>query len=353
MATMHALVAHGPNDYRYERVPVPQVGEGEVLLKVLACGICAGDVKSLHGGIRIWGTSAADRYIDAPVTGGHEFVGEVVELGAGTSGLSVGDRVVSEQIVPCGLCRYCCEGTYWMCSRSAVYGFKSVCEGGFADYVKLPRTAVNHVVPPSMSVEQAALIEPIACGMHAVEQAQIRHSDAVVIAGLGGIGLAMLSIAAAAMPRVLIGVDIRDDRTALATGFGADVALTPSDAGFEQTIRDLTDGLGCDVYLEASGSPASVRQGLSVLRNRGRYVQMGVFADTVTADWNVIGDGKELTITGSHLSGLTYSAVISGISSGRIRTDGLVTHTFPLADWQEAFTVAEREPGALKVLLIP
>lgn len=353
MTTMNALVAHGPQDYRYEQVPVPTIGADEVLLKVLACGICAGDIKSFHGGIRIWGTSEADRYIDAPVVGGHEFCGEVVEVGAGVGGLEVGDRVVSEQIVPCGECQFCREGTYWMCTRSAVFGFKEVCEGGFAEYVKLPRTAINHKVPASFSVEQAALVEPIACGMHAVERARIEHSDVVVIAGLGGIGLAMLSIAASAMPKLLIGVDIRDDRLAKGVEFGADAVLNPTDPDFERALLDLTGGLGCDVYIEASGSEASVRQGLNVLRNRGRFVQMGVFADTVNADWNIIGDGKELTISGSHLSGLTYPAVIKGIESGRIRTDGLVTHTYALSEWAAAFQVAEKEPNALKVLLIP
>lgn len=353
MTTMRALVAYGPRDYRYEEVPVPKAGPGEVLLKVLACGVCAGDIKSFHGGIRIWGTSEADRYIDAPVVGGHEFCGEVVEVGAGVADLALGDRVVSEQIVPCGACRFCREGSYWMCTRSAVFGFKHVCEGGFAEYVKLPVTAVNHKVPAGLSVEQAALVEPIACGMHAIDQAAIRHSDVVVIAGMGGIGLAMLSIAAAAMPRLLIGVDVRDDRLAKGVEFGADLVLNPTTCDLEQELRRLTDGLGCDVYVDASGSAASVNQGLNALRNHGRYVQMGVFADTVTADWNIIGDGKELTIIGSHLSGLTYPAVIKGIESGRIRTDGLVTHTFPLADWERAFEVAESEPNALKVLLVP
>ena len=353
MTTMRALVAHGPRDYRYEEVPIPAVGRGEVLLRVLACGICAGDVKSFHGGIRIWGTSEADRYIDTPVVGGHEFCGEVVEVGDGVTGLRVGDRAVSEQIVPCGHCRFCTQGTYWMCTRSAVYGFKHVCEGGFAEYVKLPATAVNHKIPASLSIDQAALIEPIACGMHAVEQARIRHSDVVMIAGLGGIGLAMLSIAAAAMPRLLIGVDVREDRLALGAEFGADLTFNPTACDLEDELRTLTGGLGCDVYIEASGSAASVSQGLAILRNHGRYVQMGVFADTVTADWNIIGDGKELTIVGSHLSGLTYPAVIRGIESGRIRTEGLVTHRLPLSAWEQAFRTAETEPGALKVLLIP
>ncbi|HOB05731.1 MAG TPA: alcohol dehydrogenase catalytic domain-containing protein [Propionibacteriaceae bacterium] len=352
MSTMKAVVAHAPGDYRYEDVPVPEVGPGEALMKVAACGVCAGDIKSFHGGIRIWGTSEADRYIDAPVTGGHEMCGTIVEVGEG-SDLAVGDFVVTEQILPCGECPYCRRGMHWLCTRSAVYGFKHVCQGGFAEYVLLPATAVNHRIPEGMTIEQAALVEPIACGMHAVEQAGIRHDDVVVIAGLGWIGLAMLSIAASHMPQLLIGLDVRADRLALGAEFGADVVLNPMECDLPAEIRRLTDGLGCDVYIEASGSAASVTQGLESLRQRGRYVQMGVFADLVTADWNIIGDGKELTIIGSHLSGLTYPAVIKGIAEGRIRTEGLVTHTYPLEDWREAFEAAEKAPGARKVLLVP
>jgi threonine dehydrogenase-like Zn-dependent dehydrogenase len=350
---MHALVSYAPGDYRYEEVPKPQAGPGELVLKVLACGICAGDVKAFHGGIRIWGTSEADRYIDAPVIGGHEFVGEISQIGEGVEGYSLGQRLVTEQILPCGECQFCRQGTYWMCTRSAVFGFKHVCEGGFAEYVKLPATAVNHKIPDSLTLEQAALVEPIACGTHAIEQAGIKHSDVVVVAGLGGIGLAMLSVAASALPKLLIGVDVRADRLARGIEFGADIVLNPAEVDLEAEIRKLTDGLGCDVYIEASGSGMSVKQGLDCIRNLGRYVQMGVFADLVTADWNVIGDGKEITIIGSHLSALTYPAVIKAIGNGRIHTQDLVTHKVPLSEWARGFEIAESEPGALKVLLVP
>lgn len=353
MSTMQALVAHAPHDYRLEEVPIPQIGADEILLKVLTSGICAGDLKAYHGGIRIWGTSQEDRYIDAPVIGGHEFCGEVVDVGDHVDGFSLGDRVISEQIVPCRQCHYCSAGTYWMCVRAAVYGFKHVCHGGFAEYVKLPATAVNHKVPASLTNEQAALVEPIACGMHAVQQAGIQHHDVVVIAGMGGIGLAMICIAAAKLPQLVIGVDVREERLAMGGVFGADHVLNPLAGDLKSRINELTNGLGCDVYIEASGSPSSVKQGLECLRNHGRYVQMGVFAEEVSVDWNIIGDGKELTIRGSHLSGLTYPSVIRGIESGLIRTDGILTHQFPLSEWEAAFRVAESDPQALKVMLTP
>jgi len=349
---MKALVSYGPYDSRYEDYKKPTACEGEIVLKVKGCGICAGDVKSYHGGIRIWGTSAADRYIEAPCIGGHEFYGEVTEIGAGVEGIELGERLVSEQIVPCCECDFCKSGTYWMCTRSAVFGFKQYANGGFAQYIKLDKNCINHKVPREFTEQQAVLIEPIACGMHAVEQAQIQHQDVVVIAGLGAIGTSMVNLAALELPKMVIGIDVRENRLEMGKQYGADVVLNPKECDVAEEIRKHTGGLGCDVYIEASGSPRSVTQGLESLKNLGRYVQMGVFAEEVKADWNVIGDGKELTIIGSHLSGHTYHAVIKGIASGEIKTEGLISHEYRLEDWKEAFEKTEA-PDAMKIMLVP
>lgn len=349
---MKAVVSYAPYDNRYEDFPTPTIGEGEILLKVKGCGICAGDIKSYHGGIRIWGTSPENRYIEAPCIGGHEFYGEVVELGTGVTEYQIGELLVSEQIIPCNECEFCKKGLYWMCTRSAVFGFKQYANGGFAEYVKLGKNCINHKVPKDFTPEQAVLIEPIACGMHAVEKAQIQHSDVVVIAGLGAIGTSMVNIASASMPKMIIGIDIRENRLLMGKKYGADVVLNPAQCNVVEEIKKLTNGLGCDVYIEASGSPKSVTQGMNALKNLGRYVQMGVFADEVKADWNTIGDGKELTIIGSHLSALTYDSVINGIKSGIIKTEGLISHQFKLSDWEKAFKTTE-DLDAMKIMLVP
>lgn len=350
---MKAVASYGPYDSRYEEVSVPEIGEGEILLKVKGCSICAGDLKSYHGGIHFWGTSEADRYVEPGSIPGHEFVGVVAETGAGVTDCKVGDLVCAEQILPCGECYFCKNGVHWMCQRSAVFGFKNYANGGFAEYVKLPKGARAHVLPQNFTTEQGVLVEPIACGMHALEQANIRHDDVVVISGLGAIGLSMCNIADLAMPKLVIGLELRDDRAEKAREYGADVVLNPSKVNVAEEILKLTDGLGCDVYVEASGSPKSAVQGLTVLKNHGRFVQMGVLSDLVTADWNVIGDGKELTIIGSHLSAKVYPAVIRGIEKGLIKTDGLISHTFKLADWEKAYDTAANDPTAVKVMLEP
>lgn len=350
---MNALVQYAPFDNRYERVEIPQIGEEEIMLKVKGCGICAGDVKAYHGGQRIWGTGEQDRYIEAPVIGGHEFYGEIAEVGRAVTGWKAGDRVCVEQIVPCGKCGFCREGKYWMCEGSAVYGFKQHAAGGFAEYVKLHANSILHRLPEDFTPEQSVLIEPIACGMHAVDLADIQHEDVVIVAGLGAIGLAIVNMARLRLPKMIIGLDVRDFRVKKGLEFGADAVVNPMEEDVYERIRAFTGGKGCDVYIEASGSGASVTQGLNLLRNHGRYVQMGVFAKQVNADWNVIGDGKELTIQGSHLSALTFQAVIDGIRMGLIKTDGLISHRFALEDWEQAFETAQKDERALKVMLIP
>lgn len=333
--------------------PMHELEDGEVLLKVKGCGICAGDLKAFHGGIRVWGTSEADRYMEPPCIPGHEFYGEVVDIKGEVPGIAIGDDVCAEQVVPCGHCHFCRTGKYWMCQRSAVFGFKKYANGGFAEYVKLPKASLKHVLPKSFTKEQSVLVEPIACGMHALEQANIQHDDVVVIAGLGAIGTSMCNIANLKMPKLVIGLEVREERARRAREYGADIVLNPVECNVVEEIMKLTGGLGCDVYVEASGSPKSAAQGLNCLRNHGRYVQMGVLSDLVTADWNTIGDGKELTIIGSHLSAKVYPAVIRGIEKGLIKTDGLISHCFKLQDWAKAYETAEKDPAAVKIMLEP
>lgn len=351
--TMKALRMYAPYDFRLEDVPIPGIGSDELLIKVLGCGICAGDVKTLHGGQRVWGTSPRNAYIEAPCIGGHEFYGEVAEIGENITGVKIGQKILAEQILPCGECKFCREGNYWMCQPHHIYGFKEDAQGGFAEYMKFAKNSVVHILPDHITPEQATLIEPYACGMHAVERANVGHEDVVVISGLGAIGLAMVNSARILAPKMIIGLDLRQNRLEKAIEFGADMVLNPTEEDVVAKVMEFTGGYGCDVYIEASGSAPSVTQGLNMVRNMGKYVQFGVFPKDVTADWNIIGDTKHMDILGSHLSGHCYEAVIKGIMDGTLKTNGIVSHKYPLTEWEEAFAVAEKDPDAFKAALIP
>ncbi len=351
--TMKALRVYAPYDYRVEEIAVPAIGDKEILVKIKGCGICAGDVKTLHGGQRVWGTSPQTAYIEAPATGGHEFYGEVVDFGKDVQGISKGQLLLAEQILPCQECKFCREGNYWMCQPHHIYGFKDDAQGGFAEYMKYAEKSVLHILPDDFTIQQAALIEPFACAMHAVERGGITHEDVLVISGLGAIGLGMINAAKKLSPKLIIGLDLKQSRLDKAKEFGADYIFNPLKVDVVEEIKQLTGGYGCDVYIEASGSEPSVKQGLEMIRNLGRYVQFGVFPKDITIDWNIIGDTKEIDIRGSHLSGHCYDAVIKGIADGTIRTDGVVTHIYKLEDWKEAFETAEKDPDAIKVVLQP
>lgn len=352
--TMKALRMYAPQDFRYEDVLIPEIQDDkEILIRVEAAGICAGDIKTLHGGIRIWGTSPENRYIEEPCIGGHEFFGEVVKLGAGVEDVQIGDRMISEQIVPCGECVYCREGKYWMCRHSDVYGFKQHTQGGFAEYMKFHSKGINHKLPKDMDPHSAVLIEPYACAMHAVERGKLTHNDVVVISGLGVIGLGMVNTARMQRPRLLIGLDLRANRREKAKQFGCDLVLNPADVDVIAEIMKLTNNYGCDVYIEAAGNEKSVNQGLAAISNLGRFVQFGVFPNYIKADWNIIGDTKEIDILGAHLGPYCYAPVIKGMVDGTIYTQGVCSHAFAMSDWKKAFETAENDPTAIKVALIP
>jgi erythritol/L-threitol dehydrogenase len=354
--TMQAVMVHGPYDYRLEEVPVPEIGPNEVLVRVLATGICASDVKTYHGA-RVWGSAEIAPYIEAPVIPGHEFVGRVVALGAGAAekyGLAIGDMAASEQIVPCWKCRYCLRGQYWMCQQHDIYGFKKGrAEGSWAEYMRYPANALNYKVPDTMKPEHAALIEPLACGIHAVERGNIQLGDVVVIAGLGPIGLCMLQVARHKGPGILVALDAKPKRLKLAMELGADVAIDVTQGDAVQRVLDMTGGYGCDVYIEATGAGPAVAQGLQMIRKLGTFVEFSVHGGPVSIDWSVIGDVKELDIHGAHLGAYAYPKAIRYLQDGTIKADALITHCLPLAQYKEGLELAGRGDESVKVLLMP
>lgn len=352
--TMKAIVAYAPGDYRLEEVETPRLkNEKEIIIKVEACGICAGDVKAYGGAPSFWGDESQPSYIKAPMIPGHEFIGHVVALGKEVEGFEIGDRIISEQIVPCWNCRFCNRGQYWMCQKHDLYGFQNNVNGGMAEYMKFTKEAINYKVPKDLPLEKAILIEPYACSLHAVQRAQIELGDFVVLSGAGTLGLGMVGAAKKSGANTLVVLDLIDSRLELAKKFGADIVLNPSKVDVIEEINNLTDGYGCDVYIEATGHPKSVEQGLFMIRKLGRFVEFSVFKDAVTVDWSIISDRKELDVLGSHLGPYCYPIVIEGIANGDFPTDGVVTHKLPLTEFEKGFEMVSNGRDSLKVILVP
>ena len=343
--TMKALVAYGKGDYRFEPAyPTPVCGPDDIIIRTEGCGVCAGDLKCWHGAAMFWGDSVQPMWVAPPFIPGHEFLGHIVEMGENVRGFSLGERITADQIVPCGECRFCKSGRYWMCQPHATFGFQKGNNGGMAEYVRYPKTAVISRVPESLPLEQALLIEPYGCSKHAVDRAQITPDDVVVISGAGTLGLGMVTYARMHNPAKLIVLDMIDSRLEKAKEFGADRVM--------KQVLDLTEGYGCDIYIEATGHPSSVQQGLNMVRKLGRFVEFSVFGEPATVDWSIIGDRKELDVLGPHLSPYCYPFVIENIANGNLRTDGVVTRTFPIEEWEKAFDCASGKYGDLKVAIV-
>jgi threonine dehydrogenase-like Zn-dependent dehydrogenase len=353
--TMQVIRAHGPRDYRVEEIPVPRPGAGEVLIEVDACGICASDMKCWLGGELFWGSDGKSGYCEPPAVAGHEFAGHVVALGEGAAekhGVAIGERVIAEQIIPCGECRFCLNGQYWMCQLHPIFGFKNFLIGGMAKYSLYPAKSIVHKVPESLSAGEAAYIEPATCAWHAVDRGEIMEGDTVVISGVGNIGLCMLQIARFSKPGQVIALDTRQYRLDLAKQMGADVAINVTAEDAVPRVRDLTDGYGCDVYIEASGNPASIMQGLQMIRKLGTFVEFSVFNEPATINWTIIGDTKELNIHGSHLGPYCYPKTIAAIADGSLDVKPLIAEAYPLTSFDEAMAAA-LSGGVMKNIIVP
>jgi L-iditol 2-dehydrogenase len=351
--TMQAVRNHGPRDYRLERVERPHAGPGEVVIRVDAAGICGSDGKCYQGGAMFYGD---DPWVKVPVTPGHEFFGTVVELGEGAAeahGLALGDKAIAEQIVPCGQCRYCRRGQYWMCEVHDIYGFqKGVADGAWAEWMRFGVNARVHKVPADMTLEAGVMIEPLACAIHAVERGNIQLGDTVVLAGVGTLGLLMLQVIKLKNPGKIIVQDAKPARLELARQLGADVTIDISQEDPVEVVKAHTGGYGCDVFIEATGYPSAVTQGLAMVRKLGTMVVFGVFGSDVTTDWSVIGDRKELDIVGAHLGPYVYPLAIDYLHRGVVQAAPIVTHRLPLGEFQRGIDMLLAGEG-IKILLVP
>lgn len=242
----------------------------------------------------------------------------------------------------------------WLCVPHDIFGFHTNVNGGLAEYMVLPARARVHKLPNQLGVDQQVLVEPLSCAVHGVERAGIEMGDVVVVSGTGPIGLGMVAAAKRRFPGRLVAVDMMDERLDIARECGADICLNPSKENAVEKIKQITGGIGCDVYLEAAGHPSSVQQGLQMCRKAATFVEFSVFGSAVTVDWTVIGDTKELNIKGGHLSGERgYEVAIAMLAEGSMPTERIVSHNFPLGDMLEGFSQVKNGKGSVKVTVDP
>jgi L-iditol 2-dehydrogenase len=350
MAAMRALVVREPNAFSVEEVERPQPGPFEVLCRVRATAICGTDPHIIQGHYPGFWPKAW------PLIPGHEWCGDVVELGEGAAALGweVGTRVAGTSHAACGFCRKCVEGRYNLCENFGVEGLHDQyghnADGAYADYVVHSVKSV-FPVPDELSDEEAAMLDPTAIALHTVNRSGLAPGDTAVVVGPGVMGLLVAECARAVGAGRVIVVG-RGDRLARAAELGHEtVDFTERDP--VGAVREMTGGFGAEVALECSGAPEAVGQCAELLRRGGRVAVIGIPLEDATVPLQrIVLD--EIEIVGVRAAAGEMPRAIALVAAGRIRLRELITHRFTLEDFADAYhTFTERIDGALKVIVRP
>lgn len=326
-------------------VDVPTIAPDEVLIEVKAAGICGTDIHVKHDRFPYW----------PPVILGHEFSGEIAEVGPEVEGYRPGDRVVGEpHTKACGKCPLCRTGNIQICAskRSPGWGI----DGAFTRYLKMPEKLL-HRIPDHVSFEAAAVVEPTANAVHDVlERGRVEPEDVVVVLGPGPIGLlsAMVAKAEGARKVIIVGTP-RDEELRLKTAreVGIDVVVNLAEQNPVEMVKDLTGGQGADLVVEASGAEPAIRTAVDLVRKKGRITVIGMTGrDDIRFPWDqAIFKVCDLIFNLSS-SYTSWDRSISLIAERKINIEALITHRVPLTEWERAFEDVEHL-RAIKALLIP
>jgi len=337
---MKALVKTQPGVGHLQLLDVPAKtpGPGQVLIAPKAVGICGTDIHVFHD-------RAENR---PPVILGHEFAGEVIEVGPGVTRWSPEDRVVSETTVEsCGVCRYCRMGSYDICPTRR--GLGRTGDGAFAEMMLMPAEML-HRLPEEIGWVQGALPEPLACCVHAVQEFTCIHAgDVVLVVGDGAIGILCAQIAQLEGATVVLA---GHHPARLRAARAVKIAHAVADVESPQLLREIGGAQGADVVIECTGSASGINLGLQSVRRQGQYTQVGLVAREVDIRFDRICQ-KELRVQGSFNQQWTsWERALTFLKTGGVQVEPLISAVLPLSRWQEGFQTYERKE-ALKVILTP
>jgi len=331
-----------------QEIEEPRIGASQVLVEIKATAICGSD---LH--IYRWDELTARLRTPLPMTMGHEFSGEIVEVGKEVKWLKLGDRIAGESHIPCGACYYCRTGNMHVCQNMLVFGVQTK-EGSFAKYAAIPEI-IACKLPSGLSFEEGSLLEPFGVAMHAIERTRIEPGDVVLVMGSGPIGIFAQQIAKASGASIVIATEIGEFRLDLARRIGsADVYVNPQKDDIIKRTMELTNGRGADVVIELSGSPTAFRQSFQALKKTGRVGLVGLPEKPVEIEATTMIIHKEATVVGSHGRSMfgTWERMMSLVGSKRVNLTAVITDRLPLERAEEGFQrVMKGESG--KVLFTP
>ncbi len=348
-ATMLAAVYRGVNDIRLETVPVPQIGPGEILVRVHSCGVCGTDLKKISTGSH-----------SAPRIFGHETSGVVAAVGEGVREYQTGDRVTVFHHIPCRQCFYCQNKTFAQCPTYKKVGCTAGFEasgGGFAEYVRVMDWIVQHGtvrIPDGVSFEQACFIEPVNTCMKGIEALRLRAGETILTIGQGPIGIILSVLAKRAGVR-LITSDLYSERLKIGASFGFDNSVDASRTNVVDHVRELTEGRGADAVILAVGSNSLIRPAMDAARPGGRVL---LFAQTQHGE-AVIDPAAvcvdEKTLVGSYSASVDLQQdSVQFVTGGEMDLERLVSHRFPLDRSTQALDLAAHpQPSSMKIMIQP
>lgn len=347
--TMQAVVVRAPMEFQVETTPAPELPPGGLLLNVKACGLCGSDLRTLRVG---------HRKVTFPWTIGHELCGVVADTGQNYQGQwKKGDVLAVGPPVYCGICDFCLNGQYELCDN-----YREIAQawpGGFAEQIAIPQEAVKlgaiELVPPGLDPDFAAMTEPISSCLNAQEKGQVGLGDTVMIIGTGPIGCIHISLARAKGADKVFVADISDERLKLAAAFEPDALINAANVDLVEEVRRLTGGKGADVIITATPAPVAQVQAVEMARKGGRILLFGGLPKDNSkpgVDMNIVH------YNALHLIGTTIFAprhfrlALKLVASGRLPVDKLISHRFPLADFQKGAMMA-LEGQVLKAVFNP
>lgn len=339
---MKAAAFYDIDDIRCEEMDVPSIGAGEILVKVMVCGLCGTDVSKMKG-----------KTVPTPAILGHEAAGEVVEAGEGVKKFSKGDRVVVTHHLPCFVCRYCRHGNYSQCDA---FKQMNIVPGGFAEYIRVLSPAVEKSVfkiPSSVTYEEASFTETAACCLRGIERCGILAGDTVMIVGAGAVGLLHLQLAKICGAGRVIVSDPLNFRLDTALRLGADAVVNPLKETSEEVARDTAGVGGADVVIIAVGNVDAVKQGLSFVSKGGKVLFFAGCPENSVLEFdpNLVYH-SEISLLGSYSSSpIEQRAALRLIKERRINLKELVTHRFRLDQLQDALNTAIDGKESLKIII--
>jgi L-iditol 2-dehydrogenase len=339
---MRVAMYYNNKDVRLEEIPTPQIGPGELLVKVLASGICGSDVMEWY------------RIKKAPRVLGHEIAGEIVEVGKEVKSYKVGDRVFVSHHVPCNTCQYCLNGFHTLCDTLRTTNFDP---GGFAEYLRVPRINVDRgvfLLPEEVSFEDGVFIEPLACVLRGQRLARLKPGQSVFVIGSGISGVLHIALARASGAGRIIASDISEYRLRAAKESGADEVLFAKEVR-PSTLREINQGRLADLVIVCAGSPSAYKQALETVDRGGTvlcFAPLEPGADFVLPFFDFWNDGITLLSTYGG-SPLDISTAIELIRAQRFPLQKMITHRLPLAETGLGFQRVTEAKDSIKVIIEP